>query len=453
MFKKLTHFASEKGYEILKNRGAHCPECGRPIDLPASLPEDGFHSTIKCGSCPWMGSIGGLNRAPEDDAASSGGGSTVRVKPADSKIKDVVGIQKATWLIPAKKGFNFLMFFAAFWLSIVSVITFGMITGNVDSDGGDLPAWAGGLFLIPFWLIGIGVAYTGLRMAYTELLIRVDQDAVILTRKFFNRMWDKSIPRENLGDVSLGVAYSQNNSPVYQIEIDAREGKGIKFGSNLSEGEKQWLLGGLRRFLADENTSQYAGAVSSVGGSSGASVLATHEVESKTIKVERVGQDAFRVTRVYRAGPWLLAVGLALTVGMVVGLAVVWGDFDGGGASGLAVLFDLLFSAVPFLMLLIGFCVGVGLVVGGYWATGRKNVFEFGRDRLVLTYHWRGRRKQKKIPRADIRKVVMKNSGQVNGSPRYKLTLITDRKTLSVCDYEKEETASAVKVWIQNWLA
>ena len=450
MFKKLADFASKKGYELLKKRGAHCPECGRPLSLPRELPEDGFKSTIKCHACSWMGSIGGLNRSPDSDQASDGG-RVDRIKPADSKIKEVIGIQKATWLIPAKKGFNFLMFFAAFWLSIVSFITFGLIAGSVDMEGGgDLPSWAGGLFLIPFWLIGLGVGYVGLRMAYTELLIRVDQDAVVLTRKFFNRMWDKSIPREHVGKVDLGVAYRQNERPVYQIEIMANEGAGIKFGSNLSDDDKQWMLGGLRNFLKGPEVNEYGGAMAVAGG---AVLSDAVEVESKTLKIERVGHVGFRITRIYRAGPWFLGIGLAVVVGMVIALVFQWEDFDGDRSSGIGFFFELLFTAVPFLMTLIGLLVGVGLLAGGYWAMGRKKVFEFSDSGLVLTTHWRSNRKQKKFPRSEFRKVNKKNSGHVNNDPRYKVVLISDRQTLAVCDYENEEVADAVQAWLGDWVA
>ncbi|GEM_PF-4728524 len=446
MFKKLAHFASEKGYQLLLKRGTPCPECGNPLNLPQSLPEAGFKSTIKCRHCSWMGSIGGLNRSSDDEMSSGEGCQKVYPKPSDSQIREVIGIQKATWLIPAKKGVNFLMFFAAFWLSIVSFITFGMITGSVDMEGGgDLPVWAGGLFLIPFWLIGLGVGYLGLRMAYTELLIRVDQDAVILTRKFFNRMWDKTIPREQVGKVHLSVAYRQNESPVYQVEVDNNDGKHIKFGNSLSQDEKKWVLGGLRDFLevgsqGEESDFQGSGRMESV------------EVGSKTLKVEKVGHVGFRVTRIYRAGPWFLGIGLIVVVGTLIGLCIQWQDFEHDASSGIGYFFDLIFTAVPFLMTLIGLLIGIGMMAGGYWAQGRRKVFEFNKAGLTLTVQWRGDRNRKKFSRDEFRQVSQKGSGHVNNEPRYKVSLIGDRQTLVICDYENEEVASAVHAWLLDWL-
>ena len=215
MFKKLISLASEKAYELLKKRGASCPDCAKPLTLPDHLPEAGYKSTIKCTHCSWMGSIGSLHRSSDDDH------SAIQSKPSDSNIRESIGIQKATWLIPAKKKFNFLMFFGAIWITMISFATYGMITGGVNMEGGgEAPPWVAGLFLVPFWGVGLVVGYIGLRMAYTELLVRVDQSDVVLTRKFFKRIWDKSIPREHVGRVHLSESHKQNESSVYLIEIE-----------------------------------------------------------------------------------------------------------------------------------------------------------------------------------------------------------------------------------------
>jgi len=289
------------------------------------------------------------------------------------------------------------------------------------------------------------MGYIGLRTAYTELLIRVDQKSVVLTRKFFNRMWDKSIPREQLGKVHLSVAYRQNESPVYQVEIDNHDGKNIKFWSSLSQYEKKWVLGGLRDFL--EVGSQ--GEESDFQGSERKDAV---EVESKTLKIEKVGHVGFRVTRMYRAGPWLLGIGFVVVVGTMIGLFIQWHDFDHDRSSGVGYFIDLMFTAVPFLMTFIGLLIGIGMLAGGYWALGRRKVYEFNEDGLTLTVKWRGDRKREKFSRNEFRQVSQKNSGHVNNEPRYKVSLIGDRQTLAICDYENEEVATAVQTWLLDWL-
>lgn len=441
MFNKLISLASSKAYEMLLTRGVSCPDCGKPLDLPRALPEAGFKSTIKCRHCEWMGSLSSLSQSMVDVHSAT------HEKPTDCLIREAIGIQKATWLIPAKKKFNFLMFFALIWLGMISFATVGMMTGGVSmEDGGDTPPWVAELFLIPFWAIGLGVGYIGLRMAYTELLVRVDPSNVVLTRKFFKRMWDKSIPREQVGRVHLSVSHRQNESPIYQIEIenDLPDGKNIKFGNSLSQDDKRWLLCSLQDFLKVDADLRR--------GREGVRHREAEEIASKTLKIEKIGNVGFRITRLYRAGPWLLGIGFLLVVGTLVGMVVQWGGFDSGDLSGIEFFLDLIFSGLPFLMTFFGFLIGCGLLAGGYWSLGRKKVFEFGQDHLTRTVHWRGERKKEKFDKASFKRVTSTNSGHVNNEPRYKVSIVGEAQTLNLCDYENSEVADTVELWLQHWV-
>jgi len=451
MFDKLITLASSKAYEMLKSRGAMCPDCGKPLALPENLPKAGFKSTIKCGHCPWMGSFSSLNRSDRDQQSATS------VKPDGSKIRETIGIQKASWLIPAKKKVNFLMVFGLIWVGFVAFMTVGMITGDVSMEGGgEAPSWLVGLFIIPFWAIGLGVGYTGLRMSYTELLVRVDEKQVVLTRRFFKKMWDKSFPREQVGRVHLSVAYQQNNSPVYQIEIDNREGKNIKFGSSLKTDEKRWLLGELQGFLYDEDGdsaehSDARGARNAyVGG--GGRLQTGNDLASKTLKMEEIGRAGFRVTRTYTSGPWLSGIGFAMMIGTMIGMVAQWEHFDFEGEFGVAQIFDLLFSGIPFLMTLAGFLIGFGLAMWGYWAWGRKKMYEFGSDRLTLIELHRSNRKKESFDRASFVSVSTSNSGHVNNDPRFKVTLVGEQQSLAICDYENADLADSLEFRIQQWL-
>jgi len=244
MFKKIVSSAKESGCQKLRERGVNCPECGSALRMPDHLPEAEFQMTLKCESCTWMGTLASLRSAGGNDYTP------LAMKPGDSRIKEVLGEERATWLIPAKKKMNFLMVFALIWLVMSSFGFVGVLMEFLKSEnGGD--EWIGVLMLGFFVLIGLGVGYGGLRMAYTELLIRVGVDEVVLTRKFFKKMWDKKIPRELVGKVWMSEAYRQNDRPVYQIEIENEDanGKNLKFGSSLSHDEKRWVLGGLREML------------------------------------------------------------------------------------------------------------------------------------------------------------------------------------------------------------
>ena len=104
------------------------------------------------------------------------------------------------------------------------------------------------LFLSLFWAVGIGMLYVGLRMRYARHLVIVDEKSVILGRSLFGRRKLKSFPRESVQSVTKKEFYQQNYQPVYGIEIRGERGK-LRFGSSLTEEEKDWLVADLKRSL------------------------------------------------------------------------------------------------------------------------------------------------------------------------------------------------------------
>jgi len=140
-------------------------------------------------------------------------------------------------------------------------------------------------------------------------------------------------------------------------------------------------------------------------------------VETKGLKLEPIGYGGFRVTQLNRSGPWLLGIGLVMMVASGVGLVFQWQQFHfDGNASGITRVFDVLFSGVPFMMTLIAFLIGLGMMFGGRWAWGRRKIFEFGKSSLELTTQWRSSRKTKRFDRGDFAHVERSQSGHVNHS-------------------------------------
>ena len=450
MFKKLVSSAKESGYQKVRKKGVRCPDCGNALDLPEHLPEAGFGMTLKCSHCSWMGGLSSLiSHGSRDQLLSSR-----KEKPEGSKIKEVIGEVKASWLIPAKRKFNFLMFFALFWLLVTGAFTFGLLFGGVQVSG-DMPLWGGMLFLGIFWLIGLGMGYAGLRMAYTELLVRVDENAVILTRRFFKKMWSHSIPRDQVKRVSLGVAYTQNEVPVYQLEIKNTDGKDLKFGSSLSLDEKRWLLGGLESVLGKSSGEKIAQQGQVDGLFSGASDLSgLEELKTKSLTVQSMGRGGVRIIRRYTAGPVLMIAGLITMIGDFVWMGSMWSDHSVGESSdGIARVIDFLFSSLPLIFSLVGLVVGGALMAGGFWVLGRKILFEFDRDGLKVQTEWRGKKTQKQFSKSEVLRVDVTHSGNVNNQPRFAVAVVTESENLKICGFEPDDVADTVKLWVDRWIA
>jgi serine/threonine protein kinase len=111
-----------------------------------------------------------------------------------------------------------------------------------------LRAGALALFSIPFWFIGIGMAYAGLSIVFGKVYL-------IISDRTFSIDWDMlGIKRhvqgktEDLRQVELKNSYEVNNQPVMELRLN----QGVythKFGSGLSRAEKEWLVQEINGFL------------------------------------------------------------------------------------------------------------------------------------------------------------------------------------------------------------
>lgn len=444
MFKKIKNIAMKGGYRLALSKGADCPECGKKLHLPARMPEGGMDAVISCHHCGWSDSFSGLFSLSRGDHLGA-----KQSKPEETKILESVDGDRYTWLMPAKRRPNFMLFFSALWLLFIGFFTGVMVFGNpTDSSTGEPLGWWVYLFLVPFWAVGLGLAYVGLRQAFTELILRVDGREVTLLRKFFGRVWGKSIARDDVGTVSLKEAYRQNESPVYHVFVDNKNGKDIKFGSGLNHDEKRWMLGQLKVVLGQAVATVAAdGTVSSLAG------MELDEYQGKGLEIKRVGRDGFRVKRRYGCGKWLITAGLfALVVAGVIFMKTVGEFSDDSGGEGVRWFLFNLFDYAGLIAVLVIVMVAAGVIAGGVWALGRVVVSEFGPDALTVTTRWRHNRKRQRYERSLFRKVRRSNSGHVNNDPRYRVVLIGTKKSVTVCGFENEEVSLLLKAWLEHWM-
>ncbi|MFN5263023.1 MAG: serine/threonine protein kinase [Pseudanabaena sp.] len=130
-----------------------------------------------------------------------------------------------------------LLLFAIFWNVFLIVWTsFALRVG------------AFALFSIPFWVVGIGMAYAGLSIVFGKVYL-------VISDRTFSIDWDiLGVKRhvqgktQDLRQLELKSSYEVNNQPVMELRLN----QGIyvhKFGSGLSRPEKEWLLQEINNFL------------------------------------------------------------------------------------------------------------------------------------------------------------------------------------------------------------
>lgn len=221
--------------------GALCPQCSTRQVLGPGEP------VVTCNNCGFRASrtewsmrnfnTDGANDHPADPDRP----------PANTKIvRRILDDNTIAWEVPPSGKSAGLLFFAILWTGFVAVWTGMAIFGpGLSGEPGGI---AFPLFSLPFWAVGIGMLYFGLRAKYAVHLFLIDSKEFIMVRSFFNRTTRKTLQRDQLKWVQKKEFYQQNYTPVYGIEIRGEDGK-VRFGTTLSEEEKDWLVADMQRVL------------------------------------------------------------------------------------------------------------------------------------------------------------------------------------------------------------
>ncbi|PZV16001.1 MAG: serine/threonine protein kinase [Pseudanabaena sp.] len=159
-------------------------------------------------------------------------GSRIEIKKTDSSLKVYIppgGLRG--------DGIS-LLSFAVFWNGFLIVWTSLALRAGFFAM----------LFSIPFWVVGIGMAYLGLSIVFGKVCL-------VIRDRTFSIDWDVlGIKRhvqgktQDLRQIELKSSYEVNHQPVMELRLN----QGIyvhKFGSGLSRPEKEWLLLEINDFL------------------------------------------------------------------------------------------------------------------------------------------------------------------------------------------------------------
>lgn len=221
-----------------------CPGCG------SDLEHDLLESTGKA-ECPFCGAD-----VPEllSFSPTEGNGDSTAPLPLLPE-KSLIEVIEAT---PQRRVFYIhggwscgIAFFAIFWNLITGVVSGGFLFGMFAGDGfpGGWPIRIGIFaFFSIFWAVGIGMIVWWVKSAFERLFVMIEPDRVVIQRTLFGY---KRIAETTLDDSSraeLIESYSENDNPVYRIEITGID-RTAKFGTALSPEEKDWLVDQINEFL------------------------------------------------------------------------------------------------------------------------------------------------------------------------------------------------------------
>lgn len=253
-----------------------CP-CGQDIPIADINVAEGV---ALCRGCGKLSRLMDLATPLEDAAAIEAANAP---PPKGCRIDDfggqVVLVASARSLTTAGP----LLFFAAFWNSIVSVFVLIAIAGLWTSFIGPIPSWfpapaansgSGGsnnsigsgmplgmtlflcIFLIPFVAIGLGV----LCAALVSLLGRVEvrlrgPDGVVFTG-IGPIGWRRRFDAASVKAVKFVESSVETNGKRQKLIGIETEQKTVKFGSVLTDQRRAWLAGALKTVLTPAKRSQ-----------------------------------------------------------------------------------------------------------------------------------------------------------------------------------------------------
>lgn len=208
-----------------------CPKCSNPIgSADANLSE----GVCVCPHCQEFFKISGL--LTEDIEV------TRVAKPLHTQVEFVADRETLGFIVPSGRsrgaGF-FLLFFALFWNSITWLGFAGAIAKFEI-----IPI----LFLIPFILIGLLVALACVYVFFGEFTFSIDRRECRAIWSVFKWNFTRKATTAQINGVVEDVVYRKNYQPVYGIAIKHGNST-LKFGSDLNDEERKWLIGEIRHFL------------------------------------------------------------------------------------------------------------------------------------------------------------------------------------------------------------
>jgi DNA-directed RNA polymerase subunit RPC12/RpoP len=231
-------------------RDVECPQCRHRFQPFAGEKIESLAQLSKGCVCPKCGHQFQWSERyqPKPESESSAEDETapkVLEQPADSKIeRRELSENELLYHIPASGSWGgSFCFFAIVWnlvsLSFLIAAIHSLLHGRVH------PAT---MVAVPLSAIGFGIAYAVIRNRFATHLIYFSPETIRVQRALFRKK-NFIMETAQVQHVKKVEIYQKNYQPVYAIEIGGANRARIRFGSILSEAEKEWFCFDATRFL------------------------------------------------------------------------------------------------------------------------------------------------------------------------------------------------------------
>ena len=219
-----------------------CPKCRHQFYPFRERPLTSWNDKIVCTQCGYEVTLKQL-RAIQCETKVNPPGPLFR--PAETKIeKKVVTETQFLFVIPASGRWGGLLSFSIIWNAIMWPAFLRCLYFIKSDKSFFVPLF----ILAVFLLIGIGFAYAALRTRFASHLLYLSPEFIRIQRQLFGKSKNIDLVTSNVTTVHKAEFYRHNYQPVYGIEIKSNSGK-IRFGSILTEDEKNWLCWEIREFI------------------------------------------------------------------------------------------------------------------------------------------------------------------------------------------------------------
>lgn len=214
-------FANEKLESLAQlSRGCVCPKCGKQFQWTE---RNQLNTTAGAGPVAEPGII---------------------AQPVDSKIeRREISESELLYHLPASGRWGALLFFAIVWnlvsMPFLCVAIYALLRGRAN---------VATLVAVPLCAIGFGSAYAAIRTRFARHLIYLGPETVRVQRTLFRKK-NFVFRTDEIQHVKKVEIYKENYQPVLAIEIAGANNANVRFGSVLSDREKEWFCADAIMFL------------------------------------------------------------------------------------------------------------------------------------------------------------------------------------------------------------
>ena len=171
--------------------------------------------------------------------------SSLPAPPSETRIqRRPISANEVEFLIPSPGHWGGWLFFAIVWNGMAWLGFIAFLSASILKQGPVAPVF----IMLLFVAIGLVLTWTAVATRYTSHLLSLNTTRVRLQREIFGRVKIYELATAEIVSVQKKEFYQKNYRPVYGILIEGRKEK-IRFGTVLTDSEKDWLCGEIWKFL------------------------------------------------------------------------------------------------------------------------------------------------------------------------------------------------------------